>query len=77
MIVVHPTYWRRGHGSTLASWGSHLTETDNVHHGVIASRMGEKLFASIGFEHIKYIHVEGEGDASEGIDLAVLAIWRK
>jgi hypothetical protein len=39
--------------------------------------MGEKLFASIGFEHIKYIHVEGEGDASEGIDLAVLAIWRK
>lgn len=77
MIVVHPTYWRRGHGSTLASWGTHLTETDKVHHGVIASRMGEKLFASIGFEHIKYIHVEGEGDASEGIDLAVLAIWRK
>jgi hypothetical protein len=54
-----------------------LTEVDNVNHGVVASKMGEKLFSSLGFEHIKYTHVEGEGDALEGIDLAVLAIWRK
>lgn len=75
--MVHPKYWRRGHGSTLASWGMRLTEVDNVHHGVIAAKMGEVLFASLGFEHIKYTHVEGEGDAPEGIDLAILAIWRK
>ncbi|RFU31763.1 hypothetical protein B7463_g4607, partial [Scytalidium lignicola] len=77
MIVVHPTYWRRGHGSALASWGISLTKLDNVNHGVIASKMGEVLFSSLGFEYIKHFHVEGDEDAPKGIDLAVFAIWRR
>ncbi|KAH8804576.1 hypothetical protein F5884DRAFT_859200 [Xylogone sp. PMI_703] len=77
MIVVHPTYWRRGHGSALANWGASLIAIDNVDQGVIASRMGDTLFTNLGFEHVGYFHIEGDKEAPDGIDLAILALRKR
>lgn len=30
MLVVHPAYWKRGHGGKLAQWGPDLSNVDEM-----------------------------------------------
>ncbi|KAL2672557.1 hypothetical protein Neosp_013270 [[Neocosmospora] mangrovei] len=68
MVVVHPAYWRRGHGGRLVRWGIDLAKVDNVCQGVIAAEMGKSLYLSLGYEELEDLHVGGD----EGIHVSVM-----
>jgi hypothetical protein len=72
VLVVHPTYWRREHGSTLAKWGNKLADVDQVNLGVVAANMGEELYLELGFKKLTDIRVEGDAEIPEGIVNGVL-----
>lgn len=59
MVVVHPAYWRRGHGGRLVRWGIDLANLDKVCQGVIAAEMGKSLYLSLGYEELEDLHLEG------------------
>ena len=67
VVVVHPAYWRKGHGSDLVKWGMALTDMDKSTQGVIAADMGTKLYTSLGFETLSVTHVEGDNRTPEGL----------
>lgn len=73
--VVHPAYWKRGHGSKLAQWGVDLAALDAVDQGVLASGMGTRLFEHVGFKRIIDLHVPGDKKNPEGFDLTVLRYY--
>ncbi|KAH7318671.1 hypothetical protein B0I35DRAFT_432674 [Stachybotrys elegans] len=72
MVVVHPAYWRRGHGTTLVRWGKSLADLDGMDQGVVAADMGEKLYMPLGYQKLDEVRVEdnagpGPHDVSVGI----------
>lgn len=67
MVVVHPAYWRRGHGSRLVRWGMALADMDQVKQGVLAADMGAKLYLQFGFVKICEIHADGDKEDPDGI----------
>ncbi|KAF3020919.1 hypothetical protein E8E14_002369 [Neopestalotiopsis sp. 37M] len=71
-MVVHPAYWNRGHGSTLARWGVKLAQMDHVDQGVIATSMGADLFRHIGFDEITELQVDGDENTPEGVKFDAL-----
>ncbi|KAI8648863.1 hypothetical protein NCS56_01502300 [Fusarium sp. Ph1] len=68
MIVVHPAYWRRGHGGRLVRWGIDLANLDKVCQGVIAAEMGKSLYLSLGYEELEDLHLGGD----EGIHVSAM-----
>lgn len=58
-LVVHPAYWRKGHGTSLNKWHTELADLDGVGLGVVASKMGRKLFTHVGFKEAAQINVPG------------------
>jgi GNAT superfamily N-acetyltransferase len=71
-IVVHPAYWKRGHGRKLLKLGTALAEVDQVDQGVLATTMGAALFSHIRSQDLTNVHCEGEEEAFEGLSIAVL-----
>ncbi|KAK0726671.1 hypothetical protein B0T21DRAFT_395106 [Apiosordaria backusii] len=71
-IIVHPAYWRRSYGSTIAKWGVELADIDGVDQGVLATSMGAQLFRHVGYECITDLHVEGDERNPEGVTFAAL-----
>jgi N-acetylglutamate synthase-like GNAT family acetyltransferase len=71
-IAVHPAYWRRGHGSTIAGWGMKLADVDRVDQGVLATSMGASLFSHLGFDRIDEIDIPGDHGDRDGFKIAVL-----
>lgn len=71
-IVVHPAYWRRGYGSTIAKWGVDLADIDGVDQGVLATSIGADLFRNVGYRPITDLHVEGDERDPEGVTFAAL-----
>jgi N-acetylglutamate synthase-like GNAT family acetyltransferase len=69
-LVIHPAYWRRGHGTALIEWGMQLSKTDAISQGVMPSHAGENNFFKLGFEKIDTIRVPDDGDA-KGFDIAI------
>lgn len=67
IVVVHPAYWRRGHGTNLVGWGMKLTDLDQTTQGVISAGMGTKLYGELGFEKLCETHVEGDDRTPEGL----------
>ncbi|RSL79627.1 hypothetical protein CEP52_017498 [Fusarium oligoseptatum] len=59
MVVVHPAYWKRGHGRRLVRWGIDLAEIDGVCQGVIAAEMGKSLYLSLGYEELEDLQFDG------------------
>ncbi|KAJ4220995.1 hypothetical protein NW759_007064 [Fusarium solani] len=68
MVVVHPAYWRRGHGGRLVRWGIDLANLDKVCQGVIAAEMGKSLYLSLGYEELEDLHLGGD----EGIHVSAM-----
>jgi GNAT superfamily N-acetyltransferase len=58
MVVVHPAYWKRGHGRRLVRWGMALADLDQVDQGVIAADMGEKLCLSLNYTKLDQVTAE-------------------
>ncbi|KAI8710406.1 hypothetical protein NCS52_01577200 [Fusarium sp. LHS14.1] len=53
-LVVHPAYWRRGHGSRLVQQGiDHLAKLGGANHGVIAAETGKPLYLQLGYEELE------------------------
>jgi hypothetical protein len=62
MVVVHPAYWRRGHGTTMVKWGMKLADTDRVRQGVVAAKMGEKLYLSLNYSKLADLKAQDDTD---------------
>lgn len=71
-LVVHPAYWRRGHGTALVNWGMELARLDRVKQGVIAACMGEKLYLSRGYEKLDDVAAVDERDPEQHVRVGVL-----
>ena len=71
-LVVHPAYWRRGHGTDLVHWGQKLSAFDDVPQGVSAAGMGEKLYSHLGYEFVERISKPGDEDDQQGMTTAVM-----
>jgi hypothetical protein len=72
IVVVHPAYWRRGHGTNLVRWGMRLTDEDQTTQGVISADMGTKLYMALGFEKICDVHIAGDDRTPEGVTNGIL-----
>jgi N-acetylglutamate synthase-like GNAT family acetyltransferase len=70
--AVHPAYWRRGHGSTLAKYGLNLANIDQVNQAVLATSMGADLFKYMGFKLINESQINGGKEDPTGYTIAVL-----
>ena len=70
--MVHPAYWKRGHGSTLVTWGMNLANIDHINQGVIAARSGEKLYAALGYSLLEELRLAGDEEAPEGLRCATM-----
>ena len=47
--MVHPAYWKRGHGTQLVKLGIELSKIDNVAQGVSAAGKGKVLYTKLGY----------------------------
>ena len=67
MLVVHPAYWRRGHGTSLCNWAVELSISDGVKQFVSAAGMGYGTYARLGYKEVCKITAEGDEDDPEGV----------
>ncbi|KAI0399863.1 hypothetical protein F4802DRAFT_587731 [Xylaria palmicola] len=62
-LVVHPSYRRRGHATSMLEWGLRLCDQDGIDQGVIPSHMGERVYLGLGYKVVGEMHVPDEGTA--------------
>lgn len=67
--MVHPAYWRRGHGERLVRWGLDAANVDGVSMGVLASGMGERLYSRLGFEQVGAFALADEDNADQKFEI--------
>ncbi|KAG8169503.1 hypothetical protein KVR01_000248 [Diaporthe batatas] len=72
MLVVHPAYWRRGHGTTLGKWGLDLARIDGVKQGVMAASSGKKLYTSMGYTNLEDVHIDGDEITPDGVTISAM-----
>lgn len=72
MLVIHPAYWRRGHGSRLAKWGLELSRRDGVKQGVMAASTAKQFYTLLGFQNLEDIHVAGDEIMAEGVTVSAM-----
>ena len=61
LLMVDPDYQRRGFGRKLVGYGVTLADEEGVCASLIASEVGDALYASCGFEPVGRMQ-EGEGN---------------
>ncbi|RWA04290.1 hypothetical protein EKO27_g10813 [Xylaria grammica] len=62
-LVVHPSYRRRGHATSMLRWGQRLCDQDGIDQGVIPSHMGEQVYLGLGYKVIGEMQVPDDGVA--------------
>jgi N-acetylglutamate synthase-like GNAT family acetyltransferase len=72
MVVVHPAYWRRGHGKALVKWGLELAETDGVESAVFGTIAGEQLYLSLGFVRVSVLSLKDEEEPPNELEWVIL-----
>ncbi|KAK0735346.1 hypothetical protein B0T21DRAFT_333454 [Apiosordaria backusii] len=77
MIAVHPAYWRRGHGTKLATWARDLAVKHKVPQCVSAAPMSQCLFMSLGYKQLDVIVAEGDEDDPRGAKTLLLEFGRE
>ena len=70
-LVVHPSYRRRGHATTMLQWALCLSDMDKVDQGVIPSHMGEAVYLGLGYKTTGEIHIPSDGEV-DGFSQRVL-----
>ncbi|KAK3345823.1 hypothetical protein B0T25DRAFT_550451 [Lasiosphaeria hispida] len=76
MLVVHPAYWKRGHGIQLATWPGDLSVLDKVSQCVSSATMSQSLFTSLAYRQVGFISAEGDEDDPEGVEYRPVEAWR-
>ena len=66
-LVIHPAYWRRGHGRRLLEWGMRFANSDGVIIGVCASSTGVVLYRALGFTLLETGSIVGDDVSPEGV----------
>ena len=66
-LVVHPAYWKRGHGAKLVSWSMELSKLDQIPQGVSAAAMGAKLYSRLGYTYVARLEEKGDEYDPEGV----------
>lgn len=66
-LVIHPAYWRRGHGRTLVEWGLRLADIDQVEMCICATDAGFNLYRSLGCELLESWRMEGDEVSPAGV----------
>lgn len=72
MLVVHPAYWKRGHGRSLTGWGMELAKIDGVQQGVIAAEMGKAVYGAMGFKNLEDLHWDGDDIVPQGLTVSAM-----
>lgn len=67
-LIVHPLYWRRGHGARLVQSGVRLARLDGAALGVVATRLGVPLYQKLGFVEVDHFRIEGDELNPEGVE---------
>ncbi|KAJ8125442.1 hypothetical protein O1611_g8198 [Lasiodiplodia mahajangana] len=62
-LVVHPSYRRRGHATSMLKWGQRLCDQDGIDQGVIPSQISEQVYLGLGYVRIGEMHVPGDNEA--------------
>lgn len=77
-VVIHPAYWRRGHGRALASWITELADEEQAPMGVSATPMGELLLRNLGFDDGETVRIEAYEGYEEPFDvfLGLRKAWK-
>ena len=57
MLAVHPSYWRRGHGTSLLSWAARIADEDRIVLGKAAVENGKRISHRLGFDWKEKIEV--------------------
>jgi GNAT superfamily N-acetyltransferase len=71
-LVVHPAYWRRGHGTRLAQWGVKLSILDHINQGVIAEKMAVDLYHKLGYKHVEDVDIIGDDVVPTGFSVSLM-----
>lgn len=76
MLVTHPAYWGRGHGSKLVRWGLEFSRLNEVGQGVVGPPMGMRVYLKEGFVEKEKMTWEGDEITPEGLakQIAVYAV---
>jgi hypothetical protein len=69
MIAVHPTYWRRGHGTSLLMWAARLADEDQVFLGIASVPMAIQISLNVGFKEREVVEVEGYSQHPESVSI--------
>ncbi|KAK1834936.1 hypothetical protein QBC39DRAFT_220654, partial [Podospora conica] len=72
MLVVHPAYWRRGHGTRLATWARDLSVLEEVPQCASSATMSKPIFRSLGYRQVDSIVAEGDEDDPGGVSAALM-----
>lgn len=67
MLVTHPAYWGRGHGSRLVRWGLEYSRLNKVGQGVVGPPMGMRVYLKEGFVEREKMVWEGDEVSPEGL----------
>ena len=67
VVVVHPRYWNRGHGTALVEWMNELADIDQVGLAVVAAKMGVRLFQHVGYRLKELVEIKGYDRHPESI----------
>ncbi|KAK5944488.1 hypothetical protein PMZ80_003770 [Knufia obscura] len=66
-LVIHPTYWRRGHGRRLLEWGMRLADIDQAEVCICATTAGLTLYRALGCELLESWNLEGDEMSPAGV----------
>lgn len=67
MLVTHPAYWGRGHGSRMVRWGLEYSRLNGVGQGVTGPPMGMRVYLKEGFVEREKMVWAGDEVSPEGL----------
>ena len=70
-MAIHPAYFRRGHGLTMAKWCVALADMDGISIGASSVPAARTLVATLGFQEREVVEVPGYKDHPEGISFSI------
>ena len=76
MAVVHPAYWKRGHGLELVKCDMGLSRAGIATQGVMAVDQGTDLYRKLGYRHLDDVRIEGDAQVPAGVMIAIMEYSR-
>ncbi|KAL1595795.1 hypothetical protein SLS60_009484, partial [Paraconiothyrium brasiliense] len=67
MLVTHPAYWGRKHGTRLVRWGLEYSRLNKVGQGVVGPPMGMRVYLKEGFVEKEKMTWDGDEITPEGL----------